>query len=84
MVKIIYQIHFITCNHVQLYFKLEWDPKKIKEDMKIKAKEKVIPSNDDSDGRMSTLPIMQVKSKVHQNNKYYLIQIVLRINRIQY
>ena len=59
------------------YFKLEWDPKKIKEDMKIKAKEKVIPSNDDSDGRMSTLPIMQVKSKAHQNNKYYLVQIVL-------
>ena len=45
------------------FFQLEWDPKKIKEDMKIKAKEKVIPSNDDSDGRMSTLPIMQVKSK---------------------
>ena len=48
-----------------LYFKLEWDPKKIKEDMKIKAKEKVIPSNDDPDGRMNTLPILQVKSKVH-------------------
>ena len=50
--------------------------------MKIKAKEKVIPSNDDSDGRMSTLPIMQVKSKVHQNNKYYVFQIVLRIIEI--
>ena len=51
--------------------------------MKIKAKEKVIPSNDDSDGRMSTLPIMQVKSKVHQNNKYYVIQIVLRNSKLK-
>ena len=81
MAKIIYSIHLIAYDYVQFYFKLEWDPKKIKEDMKIKAKEKVIPSNDDSDGRINTLPIMRVKSKVHQNNKYYSFQIV---NRIQY
>ena len=45
---------------IYLSFQLEWDPKKIKEEMKTKAKENDIPSSDEAVRQGQQIPTLQV------------------------
>ena len=47
-------------NLIHLSFQLEWDPKKIKEEMKTKAKENDVPCSDEAVRQGPQIPILQV------------------------